>query len=276
MSIIKEQIKFLGNTMNLTFPISSNRTFLGYQQEIDNLTQFVSLDLVNPAVDVEERRVKYLGETTNPIKLEFFFWKGIYGANPDFYRAGFSLDDISGYTDCMQNSFFIVDCYDSPNSNTQKKIFRTYLTKLIGNIAYGNGIYTPTYYIGGTAINQLNYFYVPKWYLDAQTANTITAYLKFTFYNAKSGITASFYNNANNVAPINKTPELMYFKINIRLSDLIWRFVTPPTNIVAKQLINNVAYDDKVDASVANGDNLAQNYPAGTAFDAQTGKYVTV
>jgi hypothetical protein len=275
MSIIKEQIKFLGNTMNLTFPISSNRTFLGYQQEIDNLTQFVSLDLVNPAVDVEERRIKYLGNPI-PIMLRLFFWNGEYGASPDFYRAGFSLSDIYGNSDCMLNSLFIVDCYNSPDSNTQIKIFRTYLTKLIGNDAYGNKIYTPTYYIGGTEINQLNYFYIPKWYLDAQTGTSVITYLKFTFYNAKNGTTASFYNDANDIAPINKTPELMYFKINIRLSDLTWQFVTPPTDIVAKQLINNAAYDKKVDDSVVNSDNMAQNYPSGSSFNYQTGKYITV
>jgi hypothetical protein len=274
MSIIKEQIKFLGNTMNLTFPISSNRTFLGYQQEIDNLTQFVSLDLVNPAVDVEERRVKYYGNNLNPIPLTFQFWKGTYAT--DFHKAGFTSAEISGISNNMLNSFFIVDCYDSPNPSTQRKIFRTYLTKLIGNDAYGNRIYTPTYNIGGSAINQLNYFYIPKWYLDVQTGTSVTAYLKFMFYNAKSGTTTSYYNNENNVTPINKTPELMYFKISIRLGDLTWQFVTTQNSIIAKQLINNAAFDKKVDATVVNSDNLAQNYPSGSSFNYQTGKYITV
>lgn len=273
MSIIKQQIKFLGDTMNLRFPISSNRTFLGYQQEIDNLTQFVSLDLVNPAVDVEERRVKYRGDIIS-IQLQFYFWSGTTGAT--FIKAGFTPYEISGLSDNMLNSFFIVDYYDSPDPNTQRKIFRTYLTKLIGNDAYGNKIYTPTYYIGGSAVNQLNYFYVPKWYLDAQTGTSVTGYLKFTFYNAINGKTSSFYNNANNYDPINKTPEFMYFKVNIRLADLTWEFNTPPTDIVAVELHGNTAYDKKVDDSIINYDNQAPNYPSGNSFNYLDGKYLLV
>ena len=72
MSIIKETIRLVpinitGLTTNIKFGLSSDDGFLGYQQEIDNLTQVVSLDIVNPEVDVEERKVKYLpgiGPTT--------------------------------------------------------------------------------------------------------------------------------------------------------------------------------------------------------------------
>jgi len=65
MSIIREKIRYIpvfgtGHTININFGLSAEDGFLGYQQEIDNLTQVVGVDLVNPELDVEERRFKSL------------------------------------------------------------------------------------------------------------------------------------------------------------------------------------------------------------------------
>jgi hypothetical protein len=296
MSIIREKIRYIpiptgttqihfsGHTttgltgiMNINFGISAEDGFLGYQQEIDNLTEVVGIDVVNPELDVEQRKIKYK-PGINPIILQFWFHipnTGNSWAN-SFYVAGFNTDDIFTLSQRMLNSFFIMDFYDTYDTNTQTKIFSTYLTKLIGNDAYGNKVYTPSYTIGGSAPNQLYYWYVPVWYL---TGGTLTGYTKFTFYNAISGTTALFYNPDNdNVTPqgyIN--PQKMYFKTIISASGKTWQIQTPSyPNVRLNQLWSSPTYNTKVDNTVKNFNNEAQNYPSGSTFNYQTGKYGTV
>jgi hypothetical protein len=294
MSIIKETIKYIpiptGTTqiiatghpvstgitgiININFGISAEDGFLGLQQEIDNLTEVVGLDVVNPELDVEQRKIKYkLGIT--PITLQFWFHVPNTGNSwvNDFYTAGFKTNDIFTLTQRMLNSCFIMDFYDTYDTNTQTKIFSTYLTKLIGNDAYGNKVYTPNYTIGGGAINQLYYWYVPVWYL---TGSTITGYTKFTFYNAISGKTALFYNPDNDtVTPQGYVnPQKMYLKSIIDVRNKTWQIQTSsfPT-VRLNQLWSSTAYSDKVDNTVQNFKNEAQDYPSGSTFNYVDGKY---
>ena len=174
----------------------------------------------------------------------------------------------------MQNSFFILDFYDTFDTYTQTKIFTTYLTKLIGNDAYGNRTYTPVYVINSGVTNQLYYWYVPISFLNAQTGTTVTGYTKFTFYNAISGKTAVFYKLDN----INlTTAEQMYFKSVIDLTGMTWRIITPSfPNVIAQQLWTSPDYNQKVDDTITNFNNEAQNYPSGNSFNYLTGTYNTI
>ena len=171
MPIIKEKIKYLGDSMNIKFNLGSDDNFLGYQQEIDNLTQVVSLDLVNPEIDVEERRFESHNPTEIATQLQFQFFNVIF--QPSFYAAGFSNNDITSQSSNMLNSFFILDFYDTYDVNTQTKIFTTYLTKISVTPDYT----APEYNI--TKTNQLYYWYIPIWYLNTQTGSTATGYVKF-------------------------------------------------------------------------------------------------
>ena len=271
MSIIKEKIKYLGANMTLNFSLSSNDSFLGYQQEIDNLTEVVYLDLVNPEIDLEERKIKYK-PNIGPLTLTFQFHDSLSNTFiSSFHAAGFSANDISGSTTNMQNSFFILDFYDTYDTNTQVKIFTTYLTKLIGNDAIGNRIYTPVYVINTGISNQLYYWYVPVSYMNAQTGSTVTGYTKFTFYNALSGKTALFYNSDNESLT---TAEKLYFKSIIDITGMTWNILTPSfPNIVAKQLYTSPQYNQRVDNTITNFNNEAQNYPSGNSFNYLTGTY---
>jgi hypothetical protein len=279
MSIIKETIKYLGVDMNLKINLGSTDGFLGLQQEIDNLTQVVGVDLVNPPVDGEERRLKYLPSIT-PLSLSFRFYDiPSSGWGASFQNVGFSLDDIHGLSSNMLNSFFIMDYYDSVDTTTQNKIFTTYLTKLILYDAYGNKVYTPTYTIGGTIPNQFYYQYIPLWYLNSFTGNTITGYTKFSFYNAINGKIVSFYNYDNgNPLPGNYVnPEKMYFKTEINRTNKTWRIITTSfPNAFANELWDAPAYKDKVDKTVQNFNNEAQDYPSGNTFNYVNGTYNTI
>jgi hypothetical protein len=278
MSIIKEKIKYLGVDMNLKINLGSSDGFLGLQQEIDNLTQVVSVDLVNPPVDVEERRVNYLPGIT-PLSLSFRFYNSIlsdWGAT--FLYAGFTLEELYDSTTNVLNSFFILDFYDSVDTTTQTKIFTTYLTKLISYDAYGVKVYTPTYTIGGSVPNQLYYQYLPVWYLESFTGNTAIGYAKFSFYNAKTGKIQSFYNYDNGTPlPGNYVnPEKMYFKVEINRPNRTWKMITTSfPNAYANELWDATAYKTKVDNSVQNFNNEQQDYPSGNTFNYVNGTYST-
>ena len=259
MSIIREKIRYAGNSMNIKFNLSLDDKFLGYQQEIDNLTQVVSLDLVNPEIDVEERRFKSFNSLMLTPQLEFQFFSGTY--QNSFLAAGFSPANIAEQASNILNSFFIMDFYDTYDVNTQIKIFTIYLTK-IGN--------SPLYDIDVS--NQLYYWYIPVWYLKAQTGSTVTGYAKFTFYNAKSGTTALFYNNDNLACT---TPEKMYFKAEINIVNKTWKFTNPSFPLIlAKQLYTSTQYNQRVNDTITNFNNEVQNYPSGTSFNYLDGKYI--
>ena len=309
MSIIKETIRLFntptgttiinisGHTpitgitgiMNISFGLGSGDDFLGYQQEIDNLTQVVSLDIVNPEIDVEERRFNYI-PNIGPLTLEFNFHQPNAGNVFHYYFSyqGFTVDEERQNASNMQNSFFIMDYYDTFDINTQTKIFTTYLTKITsGEWSVGLPEYTEPfseYVINGSSSNQLYYWYVPVWYIKANltgTTNTVTGYTKFTFYNAKSGTTALFYNSDNDTVDANGyvNPQKMYFKTELNLANMTWKILTPPSHnnvIIANQLWNSPAYNDKVNNTVQNFNNEQQDYPSGNTFNYLNGTYETL
>jgi len=280
MSIIREKIRFnnslvalsggttgttgfTGTTMNLRISLSSSDNLIEYQQEIDRLTQFTTIDLINPVVDGEERRFKLNPTPSANITLNFQF----YNVTASTYQtlltaAGFTANEINNNTLNVLNSFFILDFYDTFDINSQTKIFTTYLTKL-------NKV--PSYTIGASNNNQFYRWYVPLSYLQAETGSTITGYVKFSFYNAKTGKVITFFNNDNISLT---TPEYMFFKAELYKNGMTWKFLTSsyPT-ITAKEIINNTLFANKVNNTVENKDDLKQNPPSGTTYDYKTNTY---
>jgi hypothetical protein len=261
MPIIKEQIKFIGDNMNLKINLSSDDSFLGYQQEIDNLTQVVSVDLINPETDLEERRYKYANST--PLNLRFQFYnQAANNYQSNFLSAGFTTTENESNSLNKLNSFFILDFYDTYDPNTQVKILTTYITKL------GS---TPTYLIGPTYPNQIYCWYVPVDYIKAHTgATTAIGYTKFSFYNAKDGTITLFYNLSNAGY---STPEKMYFKSQLDFLNKTWRFILSSNTATARELTTSPLYNQRINNTVDNINNEEQNYPSGSAFDFLNGKY---
>lgn len=130
---------------------------------------------------------------------------------------------------------------------------------------------TPTL---GFLVSQFYYMYVPISYIDAHTGTTTTGYVKFTFYNAKSGKIIQFYNNANNTL---LTPEKMYFKMELNLVDKKWKFlnILNGNTLDARQLMNSGAYDTRIDNTFVKFDAIKQTFPTGTIHSYLTNKYTT-
>ena len=279
MSIIKQQFKYLivptgttkiiisGQTItgftgiaNIKFDLSSGDGFLGYQQEIDNLTQGVSVDLINPDVDVEERRFKYVFHSP---AVQFNFGFGSPVPVVSFLSAGFTYPELLQKQLNALNSFFIFELYDKYDVSTQVKILTTYITK-IGT--------TPQYTLDPT--NQLYYLYVPMPYINAQSGSTVTGYTKISFYNAKTGKVILFYNPTY---ALNTTPLFMFFPTKLNIIAKTWEFLPASTaTFNGWEIYQNPAYVTKVNDTVKNFNNEAQDYPSGSTFVYSDGKYTAV
>jgi hypothetical protein len=281
MSIIREKIRFnpslvgtsgttgttlTGHSMNLIISLGSCENFIEYGEEIDNLTQFTVLDLVNPVIDGEVRRFKLNPIPNSYITLIFQFYNVIATTHQTlFTAAGFTADEINSNDLNILNSFFILDFYNTFDLNSQTKIFTTYLTKL-------NNL--PIYTIGVSNSNQLYPWYIPLSYINTQTGSTVIGYVKLSFYNAKTGKITSFYNQDNKDLT---TPERIFFKVQLDLVNMTWKFLTAsyPT-ITAKEIANNPLYVDKVNSTVDSMDNLQQNPPSGNTYNYKTNTYSTI
>lgn len=279
MSIIREQIKYIpkptgttefefsGRTLtgitgivNLKFNLGSSDGFLGFQQEIDNLTQNVSDDLINPDIDIEERRFKYAFHSP-AVKFNFGFGSPV--PSNSFIAAGFTPTEIIQKDLNALNSFFIFELYDTYNVSTQIKILTTYITK-IGNL--------PEYTLD--ANNQLYYLYVPISFITAHTGSTTTGYTKVSFYNAKTGKVTLFYNPTY---ILETSPLFMFFPTKLNLVAKTWEFLPATTAVFqANEIYQNTEYITKVNNTVDNFNNETQNYPSGSTFIYQDGKYTTL
>ena len=282
MSIIKETIKSNGLDTSLRFSLGEGVCLSGYQQEIDNLTENTKTELINPVVDNEVRRFQYASTQGGPINLLFYLSANgsIYQNSFSSYGGRFTTPEINSRDSKLLNSFFILDFYDSYDNNTQSKIFTIYQTQILDGQKSGSTP-IPKYRIYSDTVNQFYNWYVPKSFLDAQSGLTVTGYVKFSFYNAKFGDVALFYNQDNADDPTkNTTPEKMYFKVRLDLTAMTWIFDYVSNNFPpdarAYQIPFSSAYSQKVNADVQNFDNEKQVYPTGNTFQKTDGTYTTV
>ena len=275
MSITKEKILFNNQDIQLKINLSGGNRLTGYQQEIDNFTEEAKVNLINPIIDNEVRRFQYNNASVDATYLNFFYL-GSNRFNILFSDgAGFTNKELTSFSDNVLNSFFIMDFYDTFDNNTQTKIFTQYLTQITSGEKTGSGIPVPKYKIYSDTTNQLYYWYVPKSFLEIQTGNTVTGYVKFSFYNAKYGTIALFDNadTASNIAP-----DRMYFKTRLNLIDMTWKFDyfgTNYPNVRANQVPFTNSYSQKINAGVQNFDDEKQVYPIGNTFQSNTGLYTT-
>lgn len=257
MSIIREKIRYIGNDMLIKFSIGNNDGFVGYQQEIDNLTELTSNELINPVTDVEKRKYKF-DSSAELVKFKFYF-----NGDPFFTQAGFTLNEILENSKSFANSFFILDFYNNYNPYIQTKIFTTYITKLT-NVPY---------YPVSSSTSQIYYWYVPVSYITTQTGNTSIGYIKFSFYNAKTGKITLFY-NANNANL--STPEKMYFKAELNHNNKTWKILNLIDFFAEGIDISTTSkYSERIDNTNSTIDNTTQIYPTGNAYDYKTNTYVT-
>jgi len=251
MSIIKTKVINDSKDKFIKIRFSANDDFYGYQQEIDNLTEITSEDLINPVEDGEMRRFKVEYNT----QLNFFFYWRFFGSgsnSDNFIAASFSPNEINKSLNFF-NSFFILDVYDTFDPNIQTKIATTYLTKLGTE---------PNYGINSTD-NQFQYIYIPESFLNRENDGFLTGYVKFSFYNAKTGKIGLFYDNAKTT---DTTPNKDYLQISLDLDNRTWKISegTQPYNVY--EYPDDNANTNKVNDTFDTFDNKKQTYPDGETF----------
>ena len=182
MSIITHQIQPKGRTANIKITLDSSIDLLGYQQEIENLTNITNSSLVNPENDLEIRRFRF-GLNNGIVQLfNFYFYNEQTNLHDAKFEAlGYVNDDIRLNNTKLQNSFFIMDYYTTYDNFSQQKIFSTYLTKVVQNNQYSIPVYI------SDVSNQLYYWHIPKSYLNNFTGSTIYGYVRFSYYDARTG-----------------------------------------------------------------------------------------
>jgi hypothetical protein len=272
MSIIKQRIKFNEQDLFIKFPLNIYDSFVGYQQEIDSLTQVTGIDLINPVIDGEIYRFIY-NKSISDTTIQFYFLQN------DLLQLNFFTNLVSNinnttYNDMTLNSFFILDFYDTYDINKQRKIFTTYLTKILEGEKSGI-VPLPKYIISPTKKNQLYYWNVPLSYINSITGSSIVnCYVKFSFYSAAEGKVLLYYNYDNRML---KTPEKLFVKAELNLSNRMWRFLTPTYTIKLYQLNETTdnMFEEKVNNAIEKFDLKKQIFPPNNVFDYQTGVYIS-
>lgn len=270
MPIIRKEIKYTGNDLNIQIPISGDLAQLGLQQEIDEFVMEETTGSINGVTDVEVSRFKYA--VTTPQKLlNFAFYDGSQWY-PYFTVAGFTAEEITTKEDNFSNSFFILDFFDTYDAANQTKIFSAYITNL------GDNIFIPTYAVYKLVPDfQLFAINIPHYFTDV-TGATVTGYCRFSFYNAKTGKISVFYNRdvTEVPAPANK----MFFTVELNVVNKTWEIITPSMSqallpsAFGRELVESPEYVARYNDTFGDFKNQRQNYPTGNIF-IDDGTYIT-
>jgi len=258
MPIIKNEIKFNGNSVNIKFTLDTITKEYGQQQSINKLIDITSSDLINPVNDSEFYR---FNSDDNLKEISFYFSQDHLLS---FESAGFTSIEIQDNDINLASSFFIVDIFDTYKVNVQKKIATSYVTKII-NSSYNKT--EPKYILDTNNRNQFFYVFLPQSFIGDLI--TIECYLKFSFYNAKTGKILPLYNYEST------NPQLsLFFPININTLTKKWKFNSSSQNVVVWEIVDNPLYVNKVNNTLNSSTNEAQPYPIGTAFNSEDGTYI--
>lgn len=264
MSIIKKEILFKKQTAYIDFNLDSKDSFLGYQQNIDNISKFESSNVVNDAVDGEKRKFKFYSEDGSQT-LKFFFLNSskVYQNSLSALGLGWDIDNVTGGSTHVLNSFFILDFYDSPVVSKQRKLFSTYLTKFIKNINPLDPTYSIPLIMDDTNKTQLFYLYIPRSYINKQTQPTITGYTKLSFFNSVDGTIKSF----TNTEQYGVNEESLFLRTELNLTGRTWQFFLPVSKQVTLYQLDGGEYDTRMSDTVQKESIKEPRYPTFKIFD---------
>jgi len=256
MPIIKEVVKFNNQEINLKINLGLQNSFIGYQQEIDNITNATTNKLINPVIDQEVRVFYYDNEGYQSKALNFYFYDFTGNSYISNFTSPqiFTQKELDSQSPCVRNSFFMLEFFDSYDFYKQNKIFTTYWTN-IGKL--------PIYSISSYNLNEFYKWFIPLSFINSQTNNIITGYTKFSFYDGKMGKIHIFYNQDYET---DSTSKKMYFKTILNINSRTWKISTPSLTtsftIKAKEYIGDL-FVEKINNSFDKFHNLSPSYPNG-------------
>lgn len=238
------RISPVGNDLNLTFPLSSKSNLGGLTQDIQDLITDQSNSSINSVTDGEKIRFTPDGFTG------ITFWNGTI--------TGFTSSEVK--TQAYVNSFFILQIYDTPLSDTQTLLHTSYI----------NGYYFST---GVTSVfdwtSEFEYadLHISKNYLDGFSGNTDNVYCKTHFYNAKTGKIDPFYD----VYATGDTESILYKTLVLNKTNRTYS-ISGNMHFVK---INNSDYVELINDSIESFNVEKPTYPTGNTFN-PNGTYTTI
>lgn len=259
MLIKKEKILQRGLDVNIKINLGVGYDIIDEQEEINKIIDDKSIEFTTPPIDTEVYRYKH---ESNIYSLKFKLYnKGTFSISYPFTEM-----EINSRSNVILNSFFILDFYDTTNPYTQKKIFSGYLTKITSGEESGTQSYFKV-----KSDNQFYYLYIPQYFIDLHSDNDIWGYVKFSFYNAKTGKVSLFRRSDLNV---NDVPNNMYVHTKIHGNKKKWGFYKKSNNILVldnnlelTELVTSKLYNERVNRRVDNLIIKKQNYPDGYIFN---------
>lgn len=264
MQLIKEKYKYSGSDFKIKIPLSNVINFNGLQDSIDDFINNEVGVSINPIVDGETFRYKSSGNKSIIPK----FWNSSNSSHQNSYlTAGFTNDEIINKSNVIENSFFIMQVYDTPFIDNQILLHSSYFS--------GYNINSSMPLINIDLNNEFSNFYLPNWWINEKlkeiegTNQGIGIYIKLIFYNAKTGKLQLFYNgDKENVTTEDKT---YYFGI-INLLNKNYSISGSTLNF---NEYNNSDYINKINESISTFKNEKPEYPLGKYFN-NDGDYLEI
>jgi len=229
--------------LNITLNLSTNVNLEGDNGR--SLLENETNSSINEARSGDKIRIKKLNNTT----VRFNFYDGD-GFIPNLSGAGFTDSDLTTIGENVFSSFFFFRVYDTPNLSQGNLLHTSYL----------NGYQIYTQYRSSTVISLSGVQEYNNIYLQERLVDTNIAYVKFNYYNAKTGIIHNFISDETN-------GELV--EINIINNE--YNFVDTVVNLTEN---TNISYNTNINDNNKSNTIETPNYPPQKGFD--NGDYVLI
>ena len=265
MQLIREKILFIPQTtQRINFFLTANNSFTGLQENIDEFVAEQTGLSINEPDDAERFRYSPISAIT----MNFYYYSGGFYQVPSTYQdADFTVLQVSGRSEVILRSFYIMQVYDSPNPSNQTLL----------HTGYFNGFN----FLDNNLTNTLDYnYFTEEEFADLYISNNFvnflsgetTLYGKLSFYNAKTGELSLFsiYSGETTTPPAPTKDSNLYFEISFSANTFSYNIDAP----VYAYEITNQDYIDKINNTLSSFTNEKPTYPTGNAF-LNTGKYET-
>lgn len=201
------RIRFNPNTQQINIPLELQWDNAGRGEAVSAYETEIIRQVINPIDDFETSRFAHkpwnVEETRTDIHYQFFFNSGNTEVSAttncndwitDYEAEGFTDAEIFYFSNAFAGSFFKLDFYDSPQSETQRLYFTVILptqqglteTGRIGNVNSYDEVQVkkPSFILDYIGDKEGFFIY---WLKDQTYLNVDTFYFSAKFFNGKSG-----------------------------------------------------------------------------------------
>lgn len=249
--MLREKIKFNGQTQSIKISLSKENQLLGLQEDIDGFISNQNDESINEVVDGE--KLRYLPQFS--VDYDFLFNIGSGNFAGSLLAAGFTNADIDNRTDAVLKSFYIAQVYDSKDIDNQTLLHTSYYNGFLWVI---DNEENTTYDNLDSSIEFTNY-YLPNNIFDDDSVKTL--FVRFYFYNAKTGRLQLFFNNGN---ASSTTEDRLFFEIEVDPLTKKYNF-NGVTELDIRE-INNTDYINKINNTLDSFEIQSPVTPAGKLF----------